>query len=102
MRRRPRGCQLAYSSAFRSVSSIHAATALGFPHGDACPGQVGGQPVPDPDREHLTRRIVEALDIVEAVMIELPMQPSECVIDVGVVEDPAMFGSIGPRTSIRT
>ena len=55
-------------------------------------GQRGRQALEDPARQHLAGGILQALDIVEVMMIELVEQRRERRFDVGEVHHPAQRG----------
>src|SRR5215211_5272899 len=54
--------------------------------------QRGRQPLPPPDGKELARRVDEALDLVEHLMIELANKRRGVLVDLGEVHDPAPLG----------
>src|SRR5690606_8383382 len=50
------------------------------------------QALPDPDREALAGRVLQPFDLVEVVVVQLPVQRLEGGLDVGVVHHPLRAG----------
>ena len=53
------------------------------------PGQQSLQPPKNPPRERLAGRIIQAVDLIQVVMVELIEQRREGGLDIGKVHDPA-------------
>src|SRR6185312_13776973 len=79
-------------------TAVAAARVTGFAHHDlGQQRQARLQPVPQPDGDALAGGVVQALDLVEVVVIEEFVQRLERLLDVGEVEHPA---AVGPEGSV--
>src|SRR3954447_24875603 len=70
-------------------------TARGGVLGDddlAQPGQPQDELLPAPAREQLARRVGQALDLVEHLVVELADQRRDQLVDLGEVHDPSALG----------
>jgi len=78
-------------------AGIDAAGVAGFLHHDlAQRGQSWQQPVPDPACQVLAGRVLQPLDVVEAVVVELIVKRLESLAQVGEIHDPARLRADGP------
>src|SRR5512132_1518833 len=74
----------------RSAAFVLAAGVAGLEDRDAGDGRERRlQAIPDPAGEQLARRVLEAGEVVQVVVIELGVERGPGVVEVAVVEEPA-------------
>src|SRR4051812_48364601 len=75
--------------ALLSTAVVHAPGGAGFAHNDSAqPRKRGLQAVPNPRRKVLACRVLEALDLIQVVVVQLRVERLEGGLDVTEVHEP--------------